>query len=108
MKRVIEILLKKKLICKKLNHLNNSDYGIRKKISIYEGVTIKGYYIIIFYIEKKSRVLQKEILDYEELLEKLKQEMDRNFKIKMVIVNAPLCSKAKNLAKELKWKIIDF
>jgi len=108
MKEVVETLLNKKIICKRLNLINNSNHNIRKKISIYEGVTIKGYNIIIFYIEKKSRILQKEILSYEELLEKLKKELDRNFKIKTLIINAPFCSKAKNLAKELKWKIIDF
>ena len=106
MKCVLETLIKKSIICKKLEILNKKEFKIRKKIEIYYGVTTKSYYIIIFKIDRKSKVFQKDIKMFEELLESIKVKLNRNFKIKALIIDAPLCSKAKNLLRELKWKLL--
>ncbi len=106
MKDIVEILLKKKIICKKLVQIDNKDLKTRKKIRVFEGVDLKSYYLAIFYIEQKSRFLRKNVEEIEVLYEKLKIVRDHNFKKKIFIHKSPLCSLAKDKLKELKWKVI--
>ncbi len=107
MKETVEILMKKKLIFKKLTEIDKKDLKTRKKIRVYEGVDLKSYYFAIFLIEQKSRFLRKNVKEIEEIYERLKIIRDHNFKKKIFLHKCPLCSKAKEDLKNLKWKIFD-
>ena len=107
MKEVVQVLLDKKMILKKLNPVNLSLLSTRKKIKIFTGVDQNSNYISIFSVAKKSRFLQKDVQDFEELFLKLLYLQGHNFKKKILILNAPLCSKAKVLLKEYRWRLVD-
>ncbi len=105
MKELVEFLGKKKLLFKKLEPLDLKDYGFRQKYKLFYGIDTKSFYTIILFIEQKSRILQKNVDKYEEIVEALIIKKDHNFKKKIIIIDAPLCSKAKEKLKKLHWKV---
>jgi hypothetical protein len=60
MKEIVEYLQKKNLIFKSLKEISPKELGSRKKIKLYLGVDLKGYYALVMSIEKKSRILHVE------------------------------------------------
>jgi hypothetical protein len=107
MKELVDILRKNSIIYRKLHKIDNKLLGTRKKIDIYEAVDLNSYYAAVFKFAQKSRFLRKNADELELLYEKLKSLQDHNFKKKVLIYDMPLCSKAKALLKERKWKLID-
>ncbi|CAA6809923.1 MAG: Unknown protein [uncultured Sulfurovum sp.] len=105
MKNIVDYLQQKQIIFKSFREILPKELGSRKKISIYVGVDLKGYYVDVMYVEKKSRVLQKEAVELMDLHEKLEKYIDSSIKKKYIIIKAPLCSKAKALLEEQKWKV---
>ena len=105
MKLIVEYLQKKQIIFKSLKEISPKELGSRKKISIYVGVNLKGYYADVMYLEKKSRVLRNEVTQLIALHEKLETYIDSKIKKKYIIIKAPLCSKAKALLEENSWKV---
>ncbi len=107
MNAIVELLLSKKLIFKKLRPIDKKALGTRKKIEIYEGVDLYSNYTAIFYLVQKSRFLRKNADELEALFEKLKEVQDHNYKRKIILYDMPLCSKAKALMKERGWRLIN-
>jgi len=105
MKNIVEYLQTKNIIFKSLKEIIPKELGSRKKIHIYVGVDLKGYYTDVMVLEKKSRVLRKEASELMVLHEKLEKYIDSTIKKKYMIIKAPLCSKAKALLEENGWKI---
>jgi hypothetical protein len=105
MKQIVEYLQKKNIIFKSLKEISPKELGSRKKVSLYIGVDLKGYYALVMQVEKKSRVLQKEAAEFLALHEKLEAYMDSKVTKKYIIIHAPLCSKAKVLLEEHGWKV---
>lgn len=105
MKKIVEFLQTKNIILKSFKPITPKELGSRKKVLLYLGVDLKGYYALVMEIEKKSRVLRKEATELMVLHEKLEKYMDSSIKKKYMIVKAPLCSKAKALLEEHGWKV---
>jgi len=105
MKDIVEYLQRKQIIFKSLKVLTAKELGSRKKIDIFLGVDLKGYYADVMQLEKKSRVLRKEAEELMRLHEKLEKYIDSSIKKKYIIIKAPLCSKAKALLEEHHWKV---
>jgi hypothetical protein len=98
-KDLIELLRKNNIICKKLNEIK---LNTRKKVKAYLGVNLKNEYCFVLKLNKKSRFLLKDI---ETLYEFIPKEINFRYKKKILILNAPVCSKAKEKINE--WKIIN-
>jgi len=107
MKEIVKTLLTKKIILKKVEPFDLTQLGTRKKILLFDGVDTSSNYTAVFVIEKKSRFLQKDVLELEKLFEKLVEFKGHNYKKKILLFRMPMCSKAKNLLKELKWTVIN-
>lgn len=105
MKAIVEYLQQKKIIFKSLKPVSPKELGSRKKLAIFVGVDLKGYYADVMQLEKKSRVLRKEAEALMALHEKLETYIDSSIKKKYIIIQAPLCSKAKALLEENGWKV---
>lgn len=105
MKRIIEYLQQKNIIFKSFREITPKELGSRKKIDIYLGIDLKKYYAVVMQVEKKSRVLRKEVGELMALHEKMEKYMDTSIKKKYIIIKAPLCSKAKALLEEHNWKV---
>jgi hypothetical protein len=105
MKKIIDYLQQKNIIFKSFKIITPKELGSRKKIQLYIGVDLKGYYAVVMKVEKKSRILRKEIGELMLLDEKIKKYIDSSIKKKYIIIKAPLCSKAKALLEENGWKV---
>ena len=102
---MVDYLQKKNLVFKSLKEITPKELGSRKKIALYLGVDLKGYYTVVMEIEKKSRILRKEAQELMVLHEKLEKYIDSRISKKYMIIKAPLCSKAKALLEEHGWKV---
>ena len=95
----------KNLICKSLEEVLPRELGSRKKVALYVGVDLKGYYCLVVKLSKKSRVLRKEATELMLLHEKMEKFKDTKIMKKYIWIEAPLCSKAKALLEEHNWKV---
>ncbi len=105
MKALVEYLNHKNIIFKSLKEIMPKELGSRKKVSLYLGIDLKGYYALVMQVEKKSRVLRKEAGDLMLLHEKLEQYIDSKVTKKYMIIKAPLCSHAKAMLEKNGWKV---
>lgn len=105
MKALVEYLNQKDMIFKSLKQIMPKELGSRKKVSLYLGVDLKGYYALVMELEKKSRVLRKEAGELMELHEKVEKYMDSRITKKYILIKAPLCSHAKAMLEENGWKV---
>ena len=105
MKALVEYLNHKNIIFKSLQEIMPKELGSRKKVSLYLGIDLKGYYALIMEVEKKSRVLRKEAGELMLLHEKLEQYVESKITKKYILIKAPLCSHAKAMLEENGWKV---
>ncbi len=105
MKQIVEYLQHKNIIFKSLKEITPKELGSRKKIELYLGIDLKGYYALVMNVEKKSRVLRKEVGEFMVLHEKLEKYIDSKITKKYIYIKAPLCSKAKVLLEENGWTV---
>lgn len=105
MKALVEYLSHKNIIFKSLREILPKELGSRKKVSLYLGLDLKGYYALVMQLEKKSRVLRKEAADLMELHEKLEKHIGSRITKKYILVKAPLCSHAKAMLEENGWRV---
>ncbi len=78
MKALVEYLNHKNIIFKSLKEITPKELGSRKKISLYLGIDLKGYYSLVIQVKKKSRVLRKEAGELMVLHEKLEKYIRNN------------------------------
>jgi len=105
MKEILHLLQENDLLFKSLKPISIKELGSRKKIDLYLGVDLKKYYACIIHIRKKSRILSKEALELMEFHTKLEIFNESKINKKYIYIQAPLCSKAKALFKEQKWRV---
>ncbi len=105
MKALVEQMKEKNLICKSLGEVLPKALGSRKKLALYVGVDLKGYYCLVMKLSKKSRVLRKEVTELMALHEKMESYKDTKITKKYIWIEAPLCSKAKALLEDHGWKV---
>jgi len=105
MKALVEYLNHKNIIFKSLQEIMPKELGSRKKVSLYLGIDLKGYYALVMEVEKKSRVLRKEAGELMRLHEKLEQYVESKITKKYILIRAPLCSHAKAMLEENGWKV---
>jgi hypothetical protein len=105
MQMVVDSLRAKGNLYKKMQEIAPKELAIRNKIKLYKATDIKGYFWAIFAVSQKSRILIKDVKKFEEIYMKLTLYCDHNFKHKIIFIDAPLCSKAKDAFKTAGWKI---
>jgi len=105
MQMVVDSLREKGKIYKKMQEVSPKELGIRNKIKMYKATDTNGYFWAIFAVSQKSRLLMKDVHKFEEIYAKLTLYCEHNFKYKILFIDAPLCSKAKEAFKTQGWKI---
>ena len=105
MKSLVEYLQQHGIIFKSLEPLSPKALGTRKRASFYIGIDLKGYYVFVVHLSKKSRVLRKEAQDLDALHAKAEKVVDSTIKHKILVLDAPLCSKAKMWLREKGWRV---
>ncbi len=105
MKELVEFLQQHNLVFKSLKEVLPKELGSRKKVQIFVGVDLKGFYADVMVLEKKSRVLRKEAQELMVLHDKLERYVGSAVKKKYIVIKAPLCSKAKAMLEESGWSV---
>ncbi|MCK9472502.1 hypothetical protein [Sulfurimonas sp.] len=105
MQSVVDSLRKKGKIYKKMQEIAPRDLGVRNKIKIFKATDISGYFWAIFAISQKSKLFMKDVHKFEEIYAKLTLFYGHNFKHKIIFIDAPICSKAKEALVGQGWKI---
>jgi len=105
MQTLVDSLRVKGKIYKKMQEIAPKELGVRNKIKIYKATDVGGYFWAIFAVSQKSRLLMKDVHKFEEIYAKLTLFCGHNFKHKIIFLDAPLCSKAKEAFMQQGWKI---
>ncbi len=107
MKALVEYFAARKKIFKSLQTVAPKELGSRKRVKIYFGVDTKQYYNAIIAVQKSSRILQKEVMELEELVERLQRVKEVVIKKRYLYLQAPICSKARAKLEALDWVVYD-
>ncbi len=105
MQILVDSLRKKGKIYKQIQEISPKELAIRNKIKIYKATDIRACFDSIFVVSQKSRLLMKDVHKFEEIYSKLVVFCGHEFKHKLIFIDAPLCSKAKEAFKTQGWKI---
>jgi len=105
MQTIVDSLRKKGKLYKAFLEISPKELAIRNKIKIYKATDIKGYFWAMIVIKQKSRILKKDVEKYNTIYAKLVAHTEHNFKYKVLFIDAPLCSKARDLFKENGWRL---
>jgi hypothetical protein len=105
MQMVVDRLRKKGKLYKKMQEVLPRELGIRNKIRMYKATDVHGYFWAIFAISQKSKLLMKDVHKFDEIFTKLSIYCEHNFKHKVLFIDAPLCSKAKEAFKTKGWRL---
>jgi len=105
MQMLVDSLRAQGKIYKKMQEVSPKELGIRNKIKIYKGTDTSNKFWAIFAVSQKSRILKKDVEKFEEICLKLSAFCGCSFQYKVIFIDAPLCSKAKELFKTQGWKI---
>jgi len=105
MKEIVEYMKEQGLICKTLKEVKPKEIGSRKRIKLYLGVDLKGYFCLIMILNKKSRVLRKEVKELIEIHKKIEVYHHAKIKKKYILIEAPLCSHAKMMFIDNDWSV---
>ena len=107
MRNIIDICRQHGKVFSRLSLVLPKELGSRKRVGLYLGVDLKKYYTMLIYISKKSRILRKETMELMELHSRLEKYNDSKIVKKCMIIDAPLCSKAKALMLDEGWDVIE-
>jgi len=105
MREFLETLANRDILCPKIEEIDLKSIGSRKRLKVYRGVERDGYFCMAIILDRKSRVLQKEAKEFIELHKRLEEKLECVIKRKYLLIKAPLCSKAKKLLIESRWRI---
>ena len=106
MKHIVERLRIRGILCRKFSEVSPKEIGTRKRITLYIGVNLAGYYCSVMVLSKKSRVLRKEAEALAELHTKMEEWKGTMIPKKYIWVDAPLCSKAKTWMEQEGWEFL--
>ncbi len=102
---IVEKFRKKGKLFKNIVEISPKELGIRNKIKIYKALDTGGYFYAIFVVQQKTKILTKDIEKFETIYKKLVLYVGHNFKYKILLLDAPICSKAKKGFKEACWRV---
>ena len=107
LKDIVEFLSKKKMFFKSMSHITPKELGSRKKIEIYLAVDLEDYYTLIISISKKSRFIRKDAVDILDIHNRVERLKDIVIKKKIILIDAHLCGKAKELLTDEGWRVFE-
>ena len=106
MKDVLGRLQAQGYLFKRFEPFSLKTIGSRKRIDVYHGVDTQNRYTLVFVIERKSRVLQKEVREWFDIKSKIEAHYGYRILQNIAFIRAPLCSKAKALLESEGWRVV--
>lgn len=78
---------------------------IRSRVELFHSIEGQKSVAIIG-VAQKSRILVKDVAKFDEILKKMIVYVDHPFDIKRIVIDAPLCSKAKGELESEGWQVV--
>ncbi len=103
MKEIVERLRRLGLLFERLERLEPREFGIKKRIELFAGKETQGRRALVAVVRRKSRFLRKDAQDLESIAQKVAEGQGMRFAKKILLYEAPMCSKALALLKETGW-----
>lgn len=106
MKSVLNPLLERGYVFRRFEPFSLKAVGSRKRISVYHGLDQQNRYLLVFAVKRRSRVLLKDVKEWLELKSMIENYYGYSILLNFAIVEAPICSKAKQFLESEGWKVI--
>lgn len=105
MKALCDFFRPRNILFKRVTPLSVHELGSRKKIDLFESVDQNSNVWAIFIVKQKSRFLSKHALELDTLFDELRHFRGREYRYKICLVGAPICSKAYTALQKRGWRI---
>ena len=105
MREIVEYFVKKGMIFSSMQSIDMRSLNSRKKVDIYLGVDMDGYYTMIIQMEKRSKILSKEALELMMLHESLERLKGHQITKIYILIKSQICKKAKLLLEDSGWVV---
>ncbi|MEA1920180.1 MAG: hypothetical protein U9N52_10095 [Campylobacterota bacterium] len=99
-----ETFTRQKHAYKNMNEIAPAAIGVRKKVRLFQTLHDSKMSAIVA-LSQKSRVLLKDVAILESIVEKMAVYGNCNYEEKLLLIEGPLCSKARAALEELGWDI---
>jgi len=106
-KAILEPLRQNGYIFKRFEPFSLQLIGSRKRIGVYHGIDTSNRYFLLFVVNRKSRVLQKDVKEWFDIKQRIEHYYGYAIVVNIALINTPLCSKAEALLKEEGWRVIE-
>ena len=106
MKTVVDALRNHGVVLPKLEPVDLKAVGIKRRLEMYAAVDEKQWHTLILRVQRASRILQKDAQGYDATVKALSEARGHNFGKKLLLLDAPICSKAKTLLQQSGWKVL--
>ena len=106
MKEVVETLQKRGYLFRRLEPFALNLVGSRKRLEVFHGVDLQSRYTLIFKVARRSRILRKETAEWMELKRKIEHYYGYPILRTVVLVEAPICSKAVASLEAEGWRVL--
>ncbi len=108
MKELVEFFKQSGLLFRSLESLEPKAFGIKKRVELFRGLDTQNFFILVVRVAKKSRILQKEVQELEKMAKKIEAKLGHGFKRRFLLIQGPICSKAKKELEEIGWSVHAF
>ncbi len=102
----LETLKRNRFSSARMHELNPAQLGIRKKVRLFHARENDGSISGVIALTQKSRVVLKDVAVLEQIIEKMAFYSQSIHNRKVLIIEAPLCSKARNALEDEGWDIV--
>ncbi len=104
MKMTYETFVKHAKQPAQIREIEPSLLKIRKKVRLFQAKE-EGVLCAVVALSQKSRVLLKDVAVLESIVEKMALYGGYDFRAKLLLLEAPICSKAQNALESQGWEI---
>lgn len=104
--QICEIFSRHNILLRDLRSLDFSKYSKKRNFKLFFGVDTKKMYTVVFLRFSKSKFLQKDLLELDDICLALESEFDTNIKKRVLLYKSSICSKV--LKNNNLWTFYDF
>lgn len=102
----LEILSRNRFASARMHELTPAQLGIRKKVRLFHARENDGSSSAVIALTQKSRVVLKDVVVLEQIIGKMALYSQCIYSRKVLLIEAPLCSKARSALEDEGWDII--
>ena len=104
-KTVVDRLQAEGVLFRRFEPFDLRHVGSRKRLRVFHGIDERQRYALVFFVRRKSRILQADVREWLELKERIEAYFGYAVWQNIAILQAPLCSRARALLEGEGWRL---